>query len=127
VRWVFKDYPLKKHLYAHESAQAARCAGEQNKFWEYQEVLYTSREELKREQLIKFAEELGLDTGRFRQCLESGKYKAAVDKDVEEGTKTGISSIPAFVINGRIVVGGFAFERFKEIIDAELKKVEPQS
>ncbi|MCE5241707.1 MAG: thioredoxin domain-containing protein [Syntrophobacteraceae bacterium] len=124
VRWVFKDYPLRKHLYAHEAAQAARCAGEQNKFWEYQDALYTAKEELKRGQLIKSAEELGLDVERFKQCLESGRYKTAVDRDVEGANKTGITSIPAYIINGKIVVGGYPFERFKEIIDAELKKAE---
>ena len=127
VRWVFKDFPLVKHTFAHEAAEAARCAAEQNKFWEYQDAIYAVREELNRDQLIKVARDLGLDAERFKQCLESGKYKAAVDKDIEEGKKTGVSSIPALVINGKIVVGGYSFEHFKGIIDAELMKAEKKS
>jgi protein-disulfide isomerase len=127
IRWVFRDYPLKRHKDAKRAAEAARCAGEQNKFWEYQDVLYSSEEEFTAEQLEQYARQLGLTPDPFRQCLQSGKYGATIEKDLQEAKNAGIDRTPTFVINGQLMTGGLSFERFKEIIDEELKKAEKKS
>lgn len=121
VRWVFKDYPLKKHKYAEGAAEAAHCAAEQNRFWDLQNVLYSLPEEdLGPDRLVQHAVELGLNKDQFSQCLNSGKYKASVEKDIEEGKAVGVDSTPAFFINGRISVGGPPLEQFKALIEEEL-------
>lgn len=122
VRWYFKDFPLRKHKDARKAAEAARCAAEQNKFWEYQNVLYSSPDELNQDRLERFAQELGLDKDRFTQCLNSEKYKAAVDKDIEDARKAGVDSTPVFIFNGRMMVGGLPLDQFKTIIEEELNK-----
>jgi protein-disulfide isomerase len=120
VRWVFKDFPLRRHKDSKKAAEAARCAAEQGKFWDYQNLLFTSQEELNQDRLEKYAEGLGLDRGQFGQCLSSEKYKAAVEKDMEDGKNIGVDSTPTYVLNGKIAVGGPPLEQFKSMIEGEL-------
>ncbi len=122
VRWVFKDYPLKKHKYSQNAAEAARCAGEQGKFWDYQNVLYVSQEELTPEKLEKIAGDLGLSMKEFKQCVESGKYREPIEKDLKEAIRLGVDRTPSFFINGRLVVGGPGFDSFRGMIEALLSK-----
>ena len=122
VKWVFKDFPLRKHKDARRAAEAAHCAAEQNKFWEYQNVLYSSQDDLTDDRLERFAQELGLSREQFSQCLEGGKHKSTVDKDMEDAKRAGVDSTPVFIINGRLMVGGLPLEQFKTIIDEELAR-----
>jgi len=127
IRWVFKDFPMAGHKWARKAAEAAHCAGDQGKFWEYQDLLFSGSEELAPEQLKQRARELGLRGDEFDRCLDSGKYQGEVEKDVQEGKKAGLSTTPSFVINGRLIPGGPSLERFKEIIAEELEKVKARS
>jgi protein-disulfide isomerase len=121
IRWVFKDYPLQRHKDARRAAEAARCAGDQGKFWEYQDVLYGSEVELTVEYLTELAGKLGLNSDVFKQCLESGKHKDVVEKDVQESREVGVDRTPMFIINGMLVSGPLTVERFSELIDEELR------
>lgn len=121
VKWVFKDYPLKKHKEAVLAAEAARCAGDQGKFWEYQDILFTAQETPTPERLRDYAEKLGLEPGPFEECLSNGKYKTRVEQNLAEGKSAGISGTPSFVIAGKIISGGPSVAEFKERIDEELK------
>jgi protein-disulfide isomerase len=127
IRWVFKDFPMAGHKWARKAAEAAHCAGDQGKFWEYQDRLFSGSEELAPEQLKQRARELGLRGDEFDRCLDGGKYQGDVEKDVQEGKKAGLSTTPSFVINGRLIPGGPPLERFKEIIEEELGKVRARS
>jgi len=122
LRWVFKDYPLQRHKDAELAAEAGKCAADQNKFWEYQDLLYGSQEELTFERLEAFASRLGMVGDQFKRCLEGRKYKDGIEKELEEAKKIGVDRTPTFVINGRLLVGGLSLERFKEVIDSELGK-----
>lgn len=122
IRWVFKDYPLKRHEHARVAAEAARCASEQGKFWEYQDLLYGSAEELSTDQLRKLAGGLGLDMGLFGPCLDERRHKTAVERDLLEARKAGLDRTPSFLINGRLITGSHSFERFVQMIDEELSK-----
>jgi protein-disulfide isomerase len=123
LKWFFKDYPLERHEGAELAAEAARCAGEQNRFWEYQDLLYGSKEKVTPDRLQTYAEQLGLAGDRFRQCLESRKFKDKVEKDIEESKKAGVDRTPTFVINGRLVIGIPSLENFKEVIDQEIDRL----
>jgi protein-disulfide isomerase len=120
VRLVHKDLPLEQiHPQAQLAAEAARCAGEQGKFWEYHDTLYGNAPKLGADALKSYAKNIGLDAS-FEQCLASGKYKASVQKDLSEGAKLGITGTPTFFINGREVSGALPLESFAAIIDEEL-------
>ncbi len=120
VKLYFRDFPLSFHPNARPAAIAARCAGEQDKFWQYHEKLF-DKQDLGEAQYKKYATELKLDMGKFNACLSSPKNAAAVDKDVEDGSAAGVSGTPAFFINGIMLSGAVPFAEFKEIIDDEIR------
>jgi protein-disulfide isomerase len=121
VRVVHKDLPLEEiHPRAQLAAEAARCAGDQGKFWEYHDTLYGNSPKLGAAELKTYAKNVGLDPAPFEQCLTSGKYKAAVQKDLSEGAKLGLTGTPTFFINGREISGAQPLEAFAAIIDEEL-------
>lgn len=122
IRWVFRDFPIAGlHPRAPKAAEAARCAGEQGKFWEYHDLLFGSQSPATIEDFKRSAEQLKLDLKSFGQCLDSGKHRAAVEADVQEGARLGVTGTPTFFINGRILVGAQPLESFRKIIEAELR------
>lgn len=123
VRWIFKNYPLKMHSNAGPAAEAALCAADQNKFWDYQDGLYASKDELTAEKLQQLAVDLGLAPAPFKQCFETGKYKAKVEQDVEDARKAGVDRTPTFIINGKFTTGAPPLEQFSIIIGDEIKRV----
>lgn len=110
------------HQRAKPAAEAAQCAHEQGKFWEYHDKLFQNMQALADADLKKYATDLGLNADTFNSCYDSGKFKADVVKDGTEGQEAGISGTPAFLINGRFLSGAQPFEAFKAIIDEELAK-----
>jgi protein-disulfide isomerase len=123
IRYVLRDYPLDFHDHAQKAAEAAQCAGNQGKYWEYGDILWENQGKLETADLKQYATRLKLDQAKFEACLDQGKYAAEVKKDEEDGAKLGVSGTPSFFINGRMLTGAQPFEQFKEIIDAELKTV----
>jgi protein-disulfide isomerase len=100
VSLSYRDFPLTQiHAQAEIAAEASRCALEQGKFWEYHDQLFTASK-LDKDALIEYARNLGLDETKFGSCLTSEKYKAQIDKDLEEGRKAGVTGTPGFFING---------------------------
>lgn len=121
VRVVHKDLPLEAiHPQAQLAAEGARCAGDQGKFWEYHDTLYTKAPKLAAVDLKEYAKDMGLDTAKFDQCLDNRKFKAAVQKDLSEGAQLGLTGTPTFFINGREISGALPLESFAAIIDEEL-------
>jgi len=120
VKIVYKDYPLPIHPNAPKAAEASRCAGEQDKYWEYHDVLFANHSALEVPNLKKFAADLKLDTAKFDTCLDSGKYADEIAKDMAEGSRVGVSGTPAFFINGRLLSGAQPFSAFQEAIDDAL-------
>lgn len=120
VRLVFKHLPLDIHAEAFVSARAAFCAGEQGRFWQYHDALFTSAD-LSPELLKGTASRLGLDLPRFSVCLASDASRAAILKDLQEARQFGISATPTFIVNGRLVRGAVGLDEFTTIIERELK------
>ena len=120
VRLVFRDYPLPMHPQARPAAEAANCAHDQGKFWEYHGKLFANQSKLADDDLRGYAKDLGLDVEKFSKCLTDKPHKAAIDKDIADGGKVGVNGTPAFFINGRMLSGAQPFEKFKEVIDDEL-------
>ena len=123
IKLIYRDFPLREiHPFAQKAAEAAECADEQGKFWEYHDILFENQQKLDDEDLKKYAADLKLDTSEFNDCLESGKMTEEVNKDYNEGSSYGIDGTPAFFINGISLSGALPFESFKTIIDKELAK-----
>jgi protein-disulfide isomerase len=121
VRLVHKDLPLDAiHPQARQAAEAARCAAEQGKFWEYHDKLYANSPKADVEELKSYAKEVGLNAASFDQCYGSGKFRAAVQKDLNDGAQLGLTGTPTFFINGREISGAQPVEAFAAIIDEEL-------
>lgn len=121
VRFVYRHYPLPNHPHARPAAEAAQCANEQGQFWPYYDRLFTNQAKLADGDLKQDAADLGLDTTRFNQCVDSHKYKDLVDADLKAGEEAGVSGTPAFFINGRPLSGAQPFDAFKRVIDEELE------
>jgi len=122
IRLVFMDYPLPMHNRAAAAAEAARCAGEQGKYWEYGDNLMKAAGDLSDDNLKARATELSLDAGAFETCISSTKHEPAVQSDFTEGNRVGVSGTPTFFINGRMIVGAKALDDFKQIVDDEIRR-----
>jgi len=109
------------HPFAQTAAEAAQCARDQGKFWEYHDKLFANQQALGKDQLKQYAKDLGLNEETFNSCLETGKSKAAITEDQKEGAQLGVTGTPAFFVNGRFLNGAVPFEAFAGIIDEELK------
>jgi protein-disulfide isomerase len=123
VRVVWKDFPLTTiHPQAFKAAEAGRCAAEQNKFWELHDQMFGNQQALQPDNLKKYAADIGLDSGKFNECLDSSKYAEAVRNGVAAGQKLGVNSTPTLYINGRVLQGAQPLEAFSALIDDELAK-----
>ncbi len=121
VKVAFRDFPMRAlHPQAQISAEASRCAEAQGKFWEYHDALFAAQTKLDEPELEATAGKLGLDEEAFHACLSTGKFKAAIDQDVQEGTKVGVAGTPGFFINGEFVNGNQPETQFVQIIDRQL-------
>lgn len=121
VRLVYRDFPLMSiHSEAVPAAEAANCAGEQGKYWEYHDLLFEGDLPLGRDAYLAYAKRLGLDAEGFEACLESRRYRNEVENDYSYALALGVNSTPTFFINGIALLGAQPFEVFRQIIDLEL-------
>ena len=123
VRLVFRNFAIGGHQRAYPAAEAALCAEEQERFWPYHDMLFANPRALEDEDLLRYAEELGLDTERFEQCVAAGEYRDQVETESREARSMGISGTPAFLINGLLLSGARPAEDFYRLIDAELARL----
>ena len=122
VAIIFRDFPLDFHANAQKAAEAAECAGDQNMYWEYHDMLFANQDSLEIPDLKGYAKELKLKTSVFDKCLDSGAQTEEVKKDIADGAEVGVTGTPATYINGRKIGGAYPYESFKKIIDEELAK-----
>lgn len=120
VRLVFRDFPLPNHTMAQSAAEAADCAFEQGKYWEYQDLLFNSTVALGDQTYQSFAKQLGLDETAFNACYSSGRFRDEVTADRDWGSNLGINSTPTFFINGIALVGAQPYATFQHVIEMEL-------
>jgi len=120
VRFVHRDFLLGRPR-SLPAARAARCAGDQGRFWDYHRDLLTRPGDMSDEDLKARAASLSLDAGGFGACLASDRHDKAIQQAVDDGHALGITGTPTFFVNGRRLVGAQPVEHFQELIDAELK------
>ena len=120
VLFAFKDFPLAMHKHAQKAAEAARCAGRQDKFWEYHDVLFQKTNTLEIAQLKDYARQLRLDPESFDKCLDSGETAATVKQDLEQAQKLGLTGTPSFFVNGHFFSGAASYSTIREIVEQQL-------
>lgn len=121
INFVFKHmagYPGSQIM-----AEAAECAKEQGKFWEYHHLLF-ERGVQSDSSLADYAQELGLDTDKFDACMLNRRMTLKIENDFKEALSIGVEGTPTFIINGQMYPGALDYERFKSIIEEELAKNE---
>lgn len=131
LRFVLKDLPLAFHKNARPAAQAAHCAGEQDKYWSMHDKLYENAAKLDPKYLMDYARELSLDMAAFSECVEKKRHLAAIDQDAEEALAAGITGTPTFVvgnsgkdtIDGVTIRGAQPYQTFEGTINNLLNKV----
>jgi len=117
-RFVFRNFPLSSvHLHAGAAARAAEAAALQGRFWEMHDVLYENQEALEPDDLLRYAEELGLDLGRFELDFQSEQCIQRVRHDFLGGVRSGVNGTPTFFINGLRHDGGNNFEALAEALE----------
>jgi protein-disulfide isomerase len=128
VRYAVGDLPLPMHQHAMAAAIAARCAGEQGRFWEYREALFKARGTFGTDPYDRIAGEFGIDVPRFAACRRDPLQAERVKADMALARSNGVASTPAFVIGrlvngefrGQVVKGAKPYEFFAATIDALL-------
>jgi protein-disulfide isomerase len=124
-------YPFALNPTSEVATQAAWCAGEQGKFWEFHHMLYRRQELWNRlaaplERLLEFAKDLNLDTAALKSCVESGRMQDRVQADKAYGQRLQVSSTPTMFINDYRVVGTQSEGDLVRLIRQELSRVQPQ-
>lgn len=123
VLYAFRHFPLSFHQEAQKAAEAAECAGEQGKFWEMHDLIFSANRsgEMNIAKWIEGAKKLGLKSEQFKSCLESGKYASRVGADLQGGLAAGVEGTPATFINARLISGAVPLEQLEQIIESLLK------
>jgi protein-disulfide isomerase len=119
--FAYKDVPLPMHSHAQKASEAAHCAGVQNKYWEYHDLLLSTKE-LELPHLKEKARQLKLDATAFDKCLDSGEQSGIVKAQLAEAQKLGIQGTPSFFLNGRFFSGVLTFENLRQAAEEELKR-----
>jgi len=123
VRLIWKDYP--DGLDGSESFLAslsARCAGEQNKFWEFHNEIFSNNQKIDKTGLLVIANKLKLDTEKFADCLESQTYKKNILDNILEANALDINGVPFTYVNTQEIMGEISQEELERIIEIEIKK-----
>lgn len=107
IKFVFRNFPLSEiHAFARDAALAAEAAALQGKFWEMHDAIYENQQYLSNHFLVKLAEKLQLDVGRFQKDMQQEMLAAKVDDDFESGVRSGVNGTPSFYVNGKKFNGG---------------------
>lgn len=127
VRMIWKNNPLPFHNNARPAAEASMAVfglKGSEAFWKFHDAAFANQQALTPENYEKWAAEAGVDKAKFKEALASKKYSAKIDEDMTLSNKIGANGTPAFRINGVTVSGAQPFDKFKEVIDAQLAEAQ---
>jgi protein-disulfide isomerase len=125
VRYVYYDFPLPNHPHSFLASRASRCAGEQDRFWEYHDMLYGRQQRWSAERnptplFIDFATDLGLDRRAFESCLRSDRFALEVTQNLRLGESLGVQGTPTLFINGKRLPAVPSFRELERLIEEEI-------
>lgn len=120
VRLVSRHFPLSFHEHATVAAEAAECARDQGRYWEFRKLLFDQQPTLSREALRQYAAEIRLDTAAFEACVNAGQHQEKWRGDLADGRAYGVTGTPTVFVNGRIVRGTPPVAVLEDIVEEEL-------
>lgn len=124
VKLAYRDFPLRQiHPQADAAAEAARCAGEQGKFWQFHDRLFETNRPLDLAAFADHAATIGLDQPKFVDCLAADKFQAQIEQDLQDGTRAGVNGTPGFFINGVAVTGAQPLAVFEKVVEEEMAAI----
>ena len=127
LSFVFKDLPLNNiHPQAQAAAEAAHCAGEQGKYWEYHDALF-EMPAIRSETMLEAAQKVQIDEEAFKTCVAARKYKELVEGNSKEVRQLGVNGTPAFFINGVLLSGAQPITAFESVINSELESAKTRA
>ncbi|HWB39985.1 MAG TPA: thioredoxin domain-containing protein [Gemmatimonadales bacterium] len=123
LRWRYRDFPLQQHQFARLAAHSAACADEQGKYWEQHDRIYEGQSDWAAardagEHFRDYARAIGLDLGRYDQCMESGKYAGRIQASQEEAVRAGVSSTPTLLVGNRLYQGRIDSDAIRRLVDS---------
>lgn len=121
VRFVYRDYPILGSDSV-TAALAGECAMQQDKFWEFHDLVYANQGDLSLDAFTGYAADLGMDVDAFAACVDADETTAMVQRDYEAGLQLGVSGTPTFFINGRMLVGAQPYAVFAQYVEEELSE-----
>jgi len=122
IKIVFKGYPITINPENRPSLNAAYCASEQGKFWEFKDLLFANNLNLNKQKYIELANSLGLDMSAYNECLDTNKFSPVIDQNLSEGLELQITSVPTVYVNNQQVKGIVNYNNIKKLIDQEMIK-----
>jgi protein-disulfide isomerase len=127
IRWVYRHFPLSFHPNAMPAANAAECASEQGKFWEYADQLFQNQDQESDAYYGQLADKLGLNRSKFDSCYSAKKYQAKISAQQADGGSAGITGTPGTIIvakdgSASLVPGAVPYDQLKQMVDAALAK-----
>jgi protein-disulfide isomerase len=123
LRWRYRDFPLQQHQFARLAAHSAACADEQGKYWEQHDRIYEGQSEWSAardagDRFRNYARAVGLDVGRYDECMESGKYAGRIQASADEGARAGVSSTPTLLVGNRLYQGRIDSDAIRRLVDS---------
>ncbi len=129
VRMRFMDFPLPIHKNTWDASLAASCANEQGRFWEMHDLIFQNQDKWNGEATSRprgplgdLAKSLGLDMTKYGSCMDTEKFRANVQANLQEAERRLVSQTPTFIIGDQMIPGAIPFDTFKKLVDAELAK-----
>lgn len=123
LRWRYRDFPLQQHQWARIAAHSAACADEQGKYWEQHDRIYEGQGEWSAardaaDHFREYAGAVGLDLGRYDECMDSGKYAGRIQGSYEEGARVGVQSTPTLLVGDRLYQGRIDSDAIARLVDS---------
>jgi len=123
LRWRYRDFPLQQHPFSRLAAHSAACADDQGKFWQQHEKLYDGQAEWSGARdaapiFRQYAQENGLDLGKYDACMSGHIHAGRIQASLEEGMRVGVQSTPTMVVGNRLYQGRFDSDAITRLVDS---------
>lgn len=125
VKYVFYDFPLPMHPHAFLAARAARCANEQGRFWEYHDLVFGKQPQWSAvgdatDVFLQYGDQVGLDRGKFEECVRSDRYVREISESMQLGTSLGVRGTPTLFVNGKRLESTPSFQELQQVVEREV-------
>ena len=129
---TYYDFPLTMHPNTMPASHAAACADEQGKFWSMHDKIFQSQDEWNGRAtnspkgfFERYANEIGLDMGRWEACYDSKRYQQRISANLADGLRRGVNSTPTFIIGNKVYPGSLSYDAIKALVDSAAKSSSP--